>query len=65
MKVKVFIYDTVYVENSLYEPDIALFVHILHKFGFTTQLVYATCFNVKSGTLQLTHHKLSQMHGFL
>ena len=31
-------------ENSLYKFDIALFVQILHYFGFTIQLVYATCF---------------------
>ena len=35
---KVFIYDTVYFENSLYEFGSALFVQILDYFGFNIQL---------------------------
>ena len=35
------IYDTFYVKNSLYEFGSALFVQMMHYFGFTIQLVYA------------------------
>ena len=31
------------LKNSLYELGSALFVQMLDYFGFTTQLVYATC----------------------
>jgi len=43
---EVFIYDTAYLKNSLYEFCSALFVQMLH-FGFTSQVVHATCFNFK------------------
>jgi len=33
-----------FVKKSLYEFGSALFVQMLHYFGFTIQLVYATCF---------------------
>ena len=34
-------YDTFYVKNSFYEFGSALFVQMMHYFGFTIQLVYA------------------------
>jgi len=62
LKVKVFIYNTVYFKNSLYEFGSAWFVQMLHYFGFTIQLIYAMCFNVKVKNLAFD---TSKMHGFL
>ena len=42
-----FIYDTVCFKNSLYEFVSALFVQMLHYFGFTIQLALLLVFNVK------------------
>mgnify|MGYP000741849363 FL=1 len=46
INVEIEIYDSVYLKNSLYEFGSALFVQMLHYFGFSIQLVYATCFKL-------------------
>ena len=44
---EVFIYDTAYLKNSLYEFCSALFIQRLHYFSFTIQLVMLCVLNVK------------------
>jgi len=60
--VKVIIYETVCFKNSLYEFGSALFVQMLHYFGFTIQLVMQRVFNDKVKNLAFD---TSQMQCFL
>jgi len=52
-----FIYDTVCFKNSLYEFVSALFVQMLHYFGFTIQLALLLVFNVKVKNLAFDKSK--------
>ena len=56
-----FIYDTVCFKNNLLEFDRALFVQMLHYFGFTIQLVMLRVFNVKV-TLHLAFDTSTNYH---
>jgi len=54
----VIIYDTVCFKISLYEFGIALFVQMLHYFGFTIQLALLRVFNVKVKNLAFVTLKI-------